>query len=350
MCIYYKNNDNLTYNSQEHVIPAALGCHTKLEKGIVSDQANEYFSPIERDVIEKSFIQIPRIFKGPGKRGKLSSKYATTSEVLVINHGGANCLGYIKGDSSFILNQFIINKDKKIFFSFQEIENYNVNEEVTKLKKQIVSMDEKYVPIDIPEYDMNIYITSFKNKIHIGYYDHLLPEQVTQIKRMFSTDTNYGSIIHREDYTKTTMSIENNYKNMSILVAKTVLNTLAYIKGVEYLTETTDFDNIISAIMTANENNNKILDSVSGLNHKKVKEIREKLHITNDEQACILNFNKKKLSAWVFFYDFGFNVKLCDNLSIPCSSEKGIDKYSKGIICDWRNTKDEILEFDNSYI
>lgn len=71
MRIYFVNRKDLTYISQEHVFPAALGCHTKLTRGVVSDQANEYFSPVERDAIEHSFIQILRIFIGPGKRGKL---------------------------------------------------------------------------------------------------------------------------------------------------------------------------------------------------------------------------------------------------------------------------------------
>lgn len=50
MCIYFGQNPELTYTSQEHVLPAALGCCTKLDKGVVSDDANKYFSPIERDV------------------------------------------------------------------------------------------------------------------------------------------------------------------------------------------------------------------------------------------------------------------------------------------------------------
>lgn len=64
MCIYYGDLPELTYKSREHVLPAALGCSTKLESGVVSDQANELFSPIERDVLEHSLIQIPRIING----------------------------------------------------------------------------------------------------------------------------------------------------------------------------------------------------------------------------------------------------------------------------------------------
>lgn len=42
-CIYYGNQEGLTYNKREHVFPASLGCKTMLPKGWVSDQANEFF-------------------------------------------------------------------------------------------------------------------------------------------------------------------------------------------------------------------------------------------------------------------------------------------------------------------
>ena len=47
MCIYYGDLTELTYKLREHVLPAALGCCTKLESGVVSDQANKFFLPIQ---------------------------------------------------------------------------------------------------------------------------------------------------------------------------------------------------------------------------------------------------------------------------------------------------------------
>lgn len=108
MCIYYGNRDELTYNGQEHVIPAALGCHTKLANGMVSDQANSYFSSIECRVLEKSLINIVRMIVGPGKRGSLSEKKASTSGVSVICVNGKMHLGYMKQTKAYILNQIII--------------------------------------------------------------------------------------------------------------------------------------------------------------------------------------------------------------------------------------------------
>ena len=54
MCIYYGNNPALHYKKQEHVIPATFGGRIKLPNGVVSDEANEFFSPIERFVSQKN--------------------------------------------------------------------------------------------------------------------------------------------------------------------------------------------------------------------------------------------------------------------------------------------------------
>jgi hypothetical protein len=40
-----------------------------LDRGVVSDQANELFSGIEKHVSMESFISIDRMFFGPGQRG-----------------------------------------------------------------------------------------------------------------------------------------------------------------------------------------------------------------------------------------------------------------------------------------
>ena len=41
MCIYLGSKDELTYETQKHVFPAGLGGCEKLEKSVVSDQANK---------------------------------------------------------------------------------------------------------------------------------------------------------------------------------------------------------------------------------------------------------------------------------------------------------------------
>lgn len=337
MCIYLGQKFGLTYTSQEHVLPAALGCCTKLDKGVVSDEANKYFSPIERDVIEHSLIQIPRIIKGPGKRGKLSPKYAATSDVVPIKCSGRNGLGYMKGTEGYILSQFIISQENKIQFHWQANSNGNAQEEITKLKEQIASMGEKYVSVKMPQDDENVYIAYFKEKIHIGFYDILPEERVKEIKDMFTGSitargekVNYGQI-------SATLPIEHNLRNLCIIAAKSAINTLAYLKGDQYILQTDEFDDIIRQIMSGSD---EIFNSVSGIGFDGVEKIRQKFFLDNDQQFCILVEEMKQLKAYVFLYEHGFEVLLCNCLK----SSSGI--LMDGIVCNWKERKDyKYLEY-----
>ena len=67
-CIYYKKSEqHLRFDKEEHVIPAGLGGIQKLQRGTVSDEANEKFSKLETVVLRNSFIGLNRMNNGPGK-------------------------------------------------------------------------------------------------------------------------------------------------------------------------------------------------------------------------------------------------------------------------------------------
>ncbi len=331
MCIYLGQDEKLAYTTQEHVLPAALGCCTKLDKGVVSDEANKYFSPIERDVIEHSLIQIPRIIQGPGKRGKLSPKYATTSAVLPIKLNDKYGLGYMKGTSGYILSQFIIDQENKIQFHYQPNDNCTAQNEIMKLKERIATMGEKYVPVEMPQDNGCVYVAYFKEKIHIGFYGGLSDERVREIKNLFIGDiatgekgVNYGQI-------STTLPIGHNFKNLCLVVAKSAINTLVYIKGAEYVIQTNELNEIINRIMSGSD---EIFNNVQGIGFEGVKKMRQRLNLDNDQQFCIVREDMKQLKAWVFFYDYAFEVLLCNCLKSP----SGI--LMDGIVCDWKNRID----------
>ena len=95
-CIYYGNQEGLTYNKREHVFPASLGCKTMLPKGWVSDQANELFSPMEEILTRRSSISTERALFGPGKRGSLAPQKAAQSDVCVgVDEKGDRVLSYM---------------------------------------------------------------------------------------------------------------------------------------------------------------------------------------------------------------------------------------------------------------
>lgn len=331
MCIYYGSLSKLTYKSQEHVLPAALGCCTKLENYAVSDQANEYFSPIERDVLEHSLIQIPRIINGPGKRGKLSAKYATTSKVSRIEHNGRNGLGYMKGSDGYILSQFIIDEKNNIQFYRQLEDSRNAQNEIEQLKERIVSMGEKYVPIEMPQDDRCVYITYFKDKIHIGFHCLLSDERIKEIKNLLAGNITKDKKNISCGQPSVTIEIIHNLKNLCIVAAKSAINTLAYLKGAEYIIQTTELDDIINQVMSGND---EIFNSVSGFAFDEIKKMRQMLNLNNEQQACIIRKEKNQLKAWVFFYELGFEVLLCNCIKSP--SHMLMD----GIVCDWKNRKD----------
>lgn len=337
VCIYLEDSIELTYSTQEHVLPAALGCCTKLEKGVVSDQANKYFSSIERDVIEHSFIQIPRIVSGPGKRGKLAEKYAATSQVSVVNLDGKNSLGYMKGTEGYILNQFVIDEKNNIQFHWQQNNELNVKNEIEVLKKHIQSMGKKFVYVEMPPDDKCIYITYFKDKIHVGFHDELSDGKIEEIKDLFSGDIIKGKKSISSGQLSVAIEVEYDFKKICIVAIKSALNTLTYLKGAEYIAQTTDFKNIIERVMSGSD---EVLNSVKGIEFDEVRKMRQELYLDKEQLACILIGSGNRLKAWLFIYEQGFEVLLCDNCTIPC------DILLDGIVCDWKNRKDyRYLEF-----
>lgn len=324
MCIYYGNKENLTYEKQEHVIPAGLGGHTKLARGVVSDQANEYFSPLERNVLEKSFIMVNRVIEGPGKRGKTSEKYATTSEVSVACHGGWYCLGIMKGTQGFILTQFIIDGDNGLEFMPGTDDNNAIALE--KLIKLIINMKDKYVPVIDEKLGDRIFITHHKGKITIGSGVELTAERIQNIKELFYQQLNTGKSTHMDGKIELKLEVEHNFVSVCKVVAKTAINTVAYILGEEFLYINNAFEKIISSIMNDNES---ILNIVYGL--KESDSFRKSFHVNAEQPVCLLINDQNKLDAFVFFYSYGFQMTLCENVSVPFLIE--------GIVCDWKETK-----------
>lgn len=333
MCIYYGNLTELTYKSREHVLPAALGCCTKLESGVVSDQANEFFSPIERYVLEHSLIQIPRIINGPGKRGKLTEKYATTSEVSVITLDGKNGLGYMKGTEGYILSQFIVDENNKIQFHWQPNEEIDVHNEIEQLKNHICSMEEKYVPVKMPSDDNCVYITYFKNKLHIGFHDiELLSDRkFEEIKDLFSANIVQGRQSTSCGQLSATIEVKHDFKKVCIVAIKSALNTLAYLKGAMYITQSTDFKNIVDVLMSEGD---EVLNYVKGIAFDGVELLRQRLYLDKEQLACVLTEEGNRIKAWFLAYEHGFEITLCDTCTVPC------DILLDGIVCDWRNRKD----------
>jgi len=112
MCIYFVHDSYLNYNSQEHIIPQALGGIKELPKGFVSDEFNNSISSFEGQVIRNSIIAAPREFEGPGKKGSLSPRHAKKSIIILAENlaeGKPFALGYIQKGDYFQIDHLILN-------------------------------------------------------------------------------------------------------------------------------------------------------------------------------------------------------------------------------------------------
>ncbi len=71
VCIYCME-DSSGAKSLEHVIPEALGCKVTLPKGYVCDHCNNYFSEMDKSVLQNRYIALHvGTEEIPGKKGKI---------------------------------------------------------------------------------------------------------------------------------------------------------------------------------------------------------------------------------------------------------------------------------------
>jgi len=117
-CIYYKRSEpDVHFTKREHVIPAGLGGISKLPLGSVSDEANEYFSPLEMEILRDSLLAVNRNNVGPGKRGSLNVKKVKAPTMRVIkkeDSSGENYnIGFVFAGESYIISQIAVDFNDK---------------------------------------------------------------------------------------------------------------------------------------------------------------------------------------------------------------------------------------------
>lgn len=327
MCIYYGESENLTYEKQEHVIPAGLGGHIKLGKGVVSDQANEYFSPLERDVLEKSFVMVNRVIEGPGKRGKTSEKYATTSAVSLVSQGNEHYLGMMKGTQGYFLSQFLLDENGQLKFIKGTDQANFIDWDM--LRNKFLNMGDKYVPVIDARFGEKIFIAYHKDKITIGSATELSAEKISEIKCMLAKRLTLGNSRKMCDDASLELKIEHNFISVCKVVAKTAVNTMAYLLGENFVTSNQEIKNIVHAIFAADDS---ILALVKVLGEAAY--FRKKFYLQPEQSAFLIICANGRLEAYIFFYTHAFQMDLC-----KISGKEGFSFLIDGIVCDWKNAK-----------
>ena len=331
MCIYYKNRDGLTYTKQEHVFPAGLGGKNKLKKGMVSDQANEYFSKLELVVLRKSRVKIPRIFEGPGKRGSLTPNNETKSELTVIDFHNNNRVGFIKKGKPFLATQLVFNGDKYTI-EFDQSNQDNENE-IRKLVEKIREFDGKYSFIKLKVESSDIIFSLYDKKMYICAFEELDDSRISTIIEPLKGDIKECKHHSDQGQWKGEIEIEEDIIAVKRVVAKIAVNTWAYLYGEDEVQDN-KFDCIKKFILSDKSKEGL----VSYLPPDTM--IKEDCHI-GKEHCCLFTVQAGMVYAIIFLYNSGFAVKLFPVEETCKWAGEQIENYIfNGYVCDWMNHED----------
>lgn len=340
-CLYCDETElNITFTSQEHVFPAGLGGIFQLPVGIVCDKCNtEVFSRLELDFIRNSIIGLPRQFYGPGKRGSLNPDDASSSLVHLMafaDDSNEKALGVMRTGIPFQIPQF----------------RFLGSETVA------IVLDPRYGGVDDQLADFSKAMRSFTGKSKFVYLtDELLQEDEMYFgfwedkyylcameRRSVSSVLEYLDLVRKGELVEIT---ERNYKKTQVqsrqrfgfntraferVSAKIAFNALCFLNSSDFCRRP-QFDSIRRFIANGGQNTFVSLLDAS----------HELLNIH-------LNVAFPLLSHRVFFFPANEQGHLAllnfygkFNIVIRLATKPTPKGSFVGIICDWRNRKDYVL-------
>lgn len=328
MCIYYGNNENLTYNSQEHIFPATIGGINKLPKGYVSDQANKYFSKLESRAITESFIGFEKMFFGPGNRGK---DKPGRMPILLLRTQDSESMGFCFKGKPCLIPQIIISKNSKIAHISRDLK-LQTNEDIIKLFDAIRKFNDEYTLIENKP-DISDFIIGFYNKrLYISTKDESnIISCIEKIKEQIIDQdiTNMEKSESKKEQPNILQNMHVDLQDDSRVFAKTAMNVLAMVKSNEYL-KTPHFDKIKEWLIGKDSNEFKQFPFDT--------KIFDFLQFSDNIHFCIIMNLNGYLSAVVRFYNhWAMMYRICptfdDFFNIPYV-----------YFCDWQNHKEFTLQ------
>lgn len=352
-CIYHKKSDeNLRFEKKEHIIPAGLGGILTLEKGTVSDEANEEFSKLEVRALRNSFISINRMNFGPGKRGSFNVKRIKSPVMRVLRNEEVNpedfLLGFIFMGQNYIIPQITIHFDGDIirtnYISNTLIEKSidNFNEKLiqffqnAKRTFKSVQMPFIYMPYRINKHFINIgyyqgkwYIATSHKKLNLNFVAfNLLPtltkgtsNKLTKPKLIDNVNLRYKDRIDTDPTT------------FYFLYLKTAFNALTLFKGTQFVCDKI-FDEIRENIIKLGDLNKFVLQNDKAIHNQIEKYIN---NFPDKAHYVIISTQDNLLIAHVSFYgELPGRFILTDKYQGK--------KFMDGFICDWQNRKESRLK------
>ncbi len=330
MCIYLGEQAGLTYHKREHIFPAAIGGIHMLEKGWVSDQANEFFSPLELHVFRKSFVNFVKAYEGPGERGYTGEnpkKTPKTGISLGTDEKGEWFLGYVSYGKPYCIMQLHRKGEGsyKVFYSREAGNEFD-------FIKAMRAFNGKFVTIISKEFPKDEFIIGFHDKKYFvaASERNISMEQIqTELTAFLSAFDGEKKVTiksgEENSQVELQLQMEETYSEERVF-AKIALNVLANHKGKEYV-EDSRFDEIKSFILGENLDNREMHLPKINL---------EKNIFPEKSHWCVFLQEDGRLLAIVCLYNM---ISHCIDLGVA-TDDLGKGTWPDGMICDWRNKKE----------
>lgn len=346
-CIYLKSKEDLTFDSDEHIIPAGLGGIMKLD-GQVSDEANNQFSKHEMRFMRESIVSLFRSFEGPGKRGSLSSKKSSKSKIHLLKSDDEYEfeLGYISNGSPVLLPQLrfkIDEKSGKFSIDKRLIKNAEIssNDLLNNMSKLWRKRKFRFRHIKFHEFNESfVILAEYNNDWYIATHSNVDSGKLREIHELLQTivsnkkeEVELGNN-HFEPQVSMRLSIVTEDYRM---IAKMAFNYLAHKRGTEYVLDD-KFDKIRDWIVSGEGNvDHMLVGDTSKLNFLHSGMLPEMAH------SVYITYIDRDMIGVVSLYGglIVSSVRMVENC------EKEFELY--GYVCDWKNRKDyDFFEYINS--
>ena len=333
MCIYFKNQTNLTYTKQEHIFPAGLGGNQKLANGVVSDQANELFSRHELTLMRFSLIALDRMLFGPGKRGSTSIEKAYKSPITAgVDDLGKVVLSYTMLGSPYNIPQFHSQgTSASVTLPWQDgISSDNLIKSLCSKMSTFSGTFTHIVSKNVPNNDMIVGV--YEDKFYVATANATRPSteevsvEIAKLTRAFAPQSIIES---QERITQNHQFIDN--ENVARMYAKVCFNSLAFLKGEAYALQDC-FDEIREWI-TGGNSKDKFFSLPNANTEAAVgftKVFPEKSH------WCLFTICQHKLIGYVCFYNH------CSRM-FNLGTVAEVNSLPFGFICDWKNEREYTL-------
>lgn len=337
VCIYLKGTEpELSFTSEEHIFPAGIGGIQKLPQGYVSHECNNAFSALELEFMRNSLIAFPRQFYGPGKRGNLSPKKATKSNVTLMSSRDAPDLielGYISLGRPYVIPQLKIDINGTVhFISDRSFGEYKI--QFKDFVKKLPKFDYKYILHEDERFGKGDFIIGYhdgkwhvalSNKALISEIDGFIEKILSQ--KVFENGTPQYATVQPKVHQ--TIQMDDRYFRTC---AKIVFNYLAFTKGQEFVLNER-FDPLRDWIVNGGENEFATL--LARENNRF--EMFSPIPFPELSHRLIITKIGTTLIGYISFYGASFEtvIKLCTNFEDSLELE--------GYICDWQKRKEYSL-------